>query len=147
MNNINIPPQNNNETINITKQPINNENQNKNTEEHNANILAGISLACIICSRIMFIMSIIINSIITNNEKIIQAALDLFSGLAGTISLAGLVAMIVTRIKYPKNKLGKAAMWTYIIITALEFLAVIIFTVACIAAGIALIEACSNCPG
>lgn len=55
--------------------------------------------------------------------------------------------MIITRIKYPKNKLGKAAMWTYIIITVLELLAVIVFTVACIAAGVAFIEACGNCPG
>ena len=73
--------------------------------------------------------------------------LNLFSGLTGVISLVGLVTMIITRIKYPKNKLGKAAMWTYIIITALELLAVIVFTVACIAAGVAFIEACGNCPG
>ena len=147
MDSMNTSPKSNNETINITKQPINNENSNKNIEEHNANILAGISLACIICSRIIFIISIVTNSIISNEGRLMQAVLNLFSGLAGTISLAGLVTMIVTRIKYPKNKLGKAAMWTYIIITVLEVLAVIIFTVACIVAGIALLEACKNCPG
>ena len=147
MDSMNTTPKNNNETINITKQPINNENNDKNIEEHNANILAGISLACIICSRIIFIISIITNSIISNEGRLIQAALNLFSGLAGTISLAGLVTMIVTRIKYPKNTLGKVAMWTYIVITVLEVLAVIIFTIACIVAGIALLEACKNCPG
>ena len=76
-----------------------------------------------------------------------QAILNLFSGIASIISLAGLVTMIVTRIKYPKSTLGKVAMWTYIVITVLEVLAVIIFTIACIVAGIALLEACKNCPG
>lgn len=177
MDNMNIPQQNNNETVDITKQPINNDNQqqvNMNyqgqanmgyqyqqqpnmiyqqpmkteyVDEHEANMLAGVSLACIIGSRIMIIISTIVNGLITSEESIITVLLNLFSGLTGIISLVGLVTMIITRVKYPKNKLGKAAMWTYIVITALELLAVIVFTVACIAAGVAFIEACGNCPG
>lgn len=177
MNNMNIPQQNNNETVDITKQPINNDNQqqvNMNyqgqpnmgyqyqqqpnmiyqqpmkteyVDEHEANMLAGVSLACIIGSRIMLIISTIVNGLIASEESIIAVLLNLFSGLTGIISLVGLVTMIITRVKYPKNKLGKAAMWTYIVITILELLAVIIFTVACIAAGVAFIEACGNCPG
>lgn len=178
MDNMNIPQQNNNETVDITKQPINNDNQqqvNMNyqgqanmgyqyqqqpnmiyqqpmkteyvVDEHEANMLAGVSLACIIGSRIMIIISTIVNGLITSEESIITVLLNLFSGLTGIISLVGLVTMIITRVKYPKNKLGKAAMWTYIVITILELLAVIIFTVACIAAGVAFIEACGNCPG
>lgn len=184
MDNMNIHQQNSNETVNITKQPVNNDNQQQNTmyqqqvnmgyqgqpnigyqyqqqpnmmyqqpmnteyaNEHEANLLAGVSLACIIGSRVMLIVSTIVNVLITSEESVIWVLLNLFSGLTGIISLAGLVTMIITRIKYPKNKLGKAAMWTYIIITALELLAVIVFTVACIAAGVAFIEACGNCPG
>lgn len=177
MDNMNIPQQNNNETVDITKQPINNDNQqqvNMNyqgqanmgyqyqqqpnmiyqqpmkteyVDEHEANMLAGVSLACIIGSRIMIIISTIVNGLITSEESIITVLLNLFSGLTGIISLVGLATMIITRVKYPKNKLGKAAMWTYIVITALELLAVIVFTVACIAAGVAFIEACGNCPG
>ena len=174
MDNINIHQQNSNETVNITKQPVNNDNQQQNTmyqqqvnmgyqgqpnigyqqpmnteyaNEHEANLLAGVSLACIIGSRVMLIVSTIVNVLITSEESVMGVLLNLFSGLTGVISLVGLVTMIITRIKYPKNKLGKAAMWTYIIITALELLAVIVFTVACIAAGVAFIEACGNCPG
>lgn len=177
MDNMNIPQQNSDETVDITKQPINNDNQqqvNMNyqgqanmgyqyqqqpnmiyqqpmkteyVDEHEANMLAGVSLACIIGSRIMIIISTIVNGLITSEESIITVLLNLFSGLTGIISLVGLVTMIITRVKYPKNKLGKAAMWTYIVITALELLAVIVFTVACIAAGVAFIEACGNCPG
>lgn len=177
MNNMNIPQQNNNETVDITKQPINNDNQqqvNMNyqgqpnmgyqyqqqpnmiyqqpmkteyVDEHEANMLAGVSLACIIGSRVMVIIGTIANGLIASEESIITVLLNLFSGLTGVISLVGLVTMIITRVKYPKNKLGKAAMWTYIIISVLELLAVIIFTVACIAAGVAFIEACGNCPG
>lgn len=176
MNNMNIPQQNSSETVDITKQPINNDNQQQvnmnyqgqanmgyqyqqpnmmyqqpmNTEyvdEHEANMLAGVSLACIIGSRIMIIISTIVNGLITSEESIITVLLNMFSGLTGVISLIGLVTMIITRVKYPKNKLGKAAMWTYIVISVLELLAVIVFTVACIAAGVAFIEACGNCPG
>ena len=144
MDSMNKSPKSNNET----KQHIENENSDKsNIDERNANILAGISLACIICSRIIFIISIVTNSIISNEGRLMQAILNLFSGIASIISLAGLVTMIVTRIKYPKSTLGKVAMWTYIVITVLEVLAVIIFTIACIVAGIALLEACKNCPG
>lgn len=142
MDNMNIPQQNNNETVDITKQPINNDNQqqvNMNyqgqanmgyqyqqqpnmiyqqpmkteyVDEHEANMLAGVSLACIIGSRIMIIISTIVNGLITSEESIITVLLNLFSGLTGIISLA-----------------------------------VIVFTVACIAAGVAFIEACGNCPG
>lgn len=174
MDNMNIHQQNSNETVDITKQPVNNDNQQQNTmyqqqvnmgyqgqpnigyqqpmnteyaNEHEANLLAGVSLACIIGSRVMLIVSTIVNVLITSEESVMGVLLNLFSGLTGVISLVGLVTMIITRIKYPKNKLGKAAMWTYIIITALELLAVIVFTVACIAAGVAFIEACGNCPG
>lgn len=184
MNNMNIPQQNSSETVDITKQPINNDNQQQNilnqqqvnmdyqgyhnmgyqyqqqpnmmyqqpmnteyVDEHEANILAGVSLACIIGSRVMVIIGTIANGLIASEESIITVLLNLFSGLTGVISLVGLVTMIITRVKYPKNKLGKAAMWTYIVITILELLAVIIFTVACIAAGVAFIEACGNCPG
>lgn len=176
MDNMNIHQQNSNETVDITKQPINNNNQQQvnmnyqgqanmgyqyqqpnmmyqqpmNTEyvdEHEANILAGVSLACIIGSRVMLIVSTIVNGLIASEESIITVLLNLFSGLTGVISLVGLVTMIITRVKYPKNKLGKAAMWTYIVISVLELLAVIVFTVACIAAGVAFIEACGNCPG
>ena len=177
MDNMNIPQQNSDETVDITKQSINNDNQqqvNMNyqgqanigyqyqqqpnmiyqqtmkteyVDEHEANMLAGVSLACIIGSRIMLIISTIVNGLIASEESIIAVLLNLFSGLTGVISLVGLVTMIITRVKYPKNKLGKAAMWTYIVITILELLAVIVFTVACIAAGVAFIEACGNCPG
>lgn len=177
MDNMNIHQQNSNETVDITKQPINNDNQqqvNMNyqgqanmgyqyqqqpnmiyqqpmkteyVDEHEANMLAGVSLACIIGSRIMIIISTIVNGLITSEESIITVLLNMFSGLTGVISLIGLVTMIITRVKYPKNKLGKAAMWTYIVISVLELLAVIVFTVACIAAGVAFIEACGNCPG
>ena len=122
------------------QQPMNTEY----VDEHEANILAGVSLACIIGSRVMLIIGTIVNGLIASEESIITVLLNMFSGLTGVISLVGLVTMIITRVKYPKNKLGKAAMWTYIVISVLELLAVIVFTVA---AGVAFIEACGNCPG
>ena len=107
MDNMNIPQQNNNETVDITKQPVTNDNQQQNTiyqqqvnmnyqgqpnmgyqyqqpnmmyqqpmnteyvDEHEANILAGVSLACIIGSRVMLIIGTIINGLITS-EVLLQ---------------------------------------------------------------------------
>lgn len=110
MDNMNIPQQNNNETVDITKQPIDNGSQQQNmmyqqqvnmgyqyqqqpnmgyqqpmnteyVDEHEANILAGVSLACIIGSRVMLIIGTIINGLITSEESIITVLLNLFSGL------------------------------------------------------------------
>ena len=40
--------------------------------------------------------------------------------------LIGLILMINVRVKYPKNKTGKIAMWLYIITTSIEILLLIL---------------------
>ena len=52
-----------------------------------------------------------------------------FSSLAGLCPLASIVVMIVGRIKYPKNKLLKIAMWTIIICTLVGIIAFIVIIV------------------
>ena len=52
-----------------------------------------------------------------------------FSSLVGLCPLASIVVMIVARIKYPKNKLLKIAMWTIIICTIVGIIAFIVIMV------------------
>ena len=52
-----------------------------------------------------------------------------FSSLVGLCPLASIVVMIVGRIKYPKNKLLKIAMWTIIICTIVGIIAFIVIMV------------------
>lgn len=49
--------------------------------------------------------------------------------LAGTASF---VVMIITRIRYPKNKRGKVLMWIFIVLAILTALAMIALIVACV---------------
>ena len=51
--------------------------------------------------------------------------------VAPLCNLAGLVLMIVARVKYPKNKFAKILMWIYIILFLLGILAVVLLFVAC----------------
>lgn len=167
MDNMNIHPQDSNETVNnngnqqntmyqqqvnmgyqgqpnmMYQQPIN----TGYVDEHKANTLAGVSLACLIGSKVTIIISNIVIMLTLNKESAIDIITNLFSGLAGIASLVGLVIMIMTRVKYPRNRFGKAVMWIYIIIGILELIAVIVATVACIITAAACIESCSNFPG
>lgn len=117
-------------------------------EDKDANILAGTSLACIIGSKLLSLFSVVLSAAIASTDSgISQVVLNFMSMITGVVDIGGLVTMIIVRVKYPQNKLGKAAMWTYIVIVILEVIAVIVMIAACAVAGVALLEACRDCPG
>lgn len=129
--------QNNNNAINLTKI-----DDNLNSS---ANIMAGISLACIIGSRLASIVVYAISILLT--EYIQDGLTFIFTFMSVLLSIgnmAGLVLMIITRIKYPNNKLGKVAMWLYIALTIVELVATIICAVACATAGAYMINSCNG---
>lgn len=134
---------------NIENSTINQQYQNYLQQVKNvrtaANILAGTSLACMAGSKILNVLSVVFYAI--GQSDVSSIIISLVSGLASILNLAGLVTMIVTRVKYPENILGKVAMWTYIALVIVEVIFFILFAIACIAAGVAIIEACQNCPG
>lgn len=147
MDNMNMQQDMNN---NINNNIYNQQNMNyiqQVEDERTANTLAGTSLACILGSKLISIASLIFSAAVTGQNDIIDFMISLVSGLAGILSLSGLVTMIVTRVKYPNNKLGKAAMWTYIALVIIEVLIFAICAIACVVAGVALLESCRNCPG
>ena len=56
---------------------------------------------------------------------------DSFSSLIGMSPLAGIVIMIIGRVKYPKNKLLKIAMWLIIGSIFLSLVAFVLFVIWC----------------
>lgn len=108
--------------------PSVNDNSIKSVEdEKNANLLCVISL-------ILYFGS----SALTGLLYYVSA----FSGMSvasitSICPLAGIVLMIIARVKYPKNKFAKILMWIYIILTILTIVSVVILFAACI-------YACSN---
>ena len=89
-------------------------------DEKNANLLCIISLILYFGSGIVFGL---LFSLFPNGSKL--------ESLSGLSPLAGIVLMIVARIKYPKNKFAKVLMWIYISLTILGLIAMAIFLVAC----------------
>ena len=51
--------------------------------------------------------------------------------LASLAGMAGLVMMIILRVQYPKNTIGKVLMWLYIISLILTILGVLLLIAFC----------------
>ena len=102
-------------------QPINN-NIIISNEEKIGNRLGIISLL------LYFVGSIIITFLSFFLPPGLNSA---FSALSGFCPLAGLVVMIVGRIKYPNNKFLKITMWIIIICMILSLLAFIFIFIMC----------------
>lgn len=76
-------------------------------------IVASISLALLLVPKLLIL-----------GLLFIQPKLEELQGILMELSpicyIVGLVLMIVTRVKHPKNTMGKVSMWFYIIITVIE---------------------------
>ena len=59
---------------------------------------------------------------------------NLISSVVGLSSIAGIVIMIIVRIKYPQNTFGKVLMWVYIVEYILLIILGIVIVIACGAA-------------
>ena len=101
----------------------NNQIEEKNkADEKTGNILGIISLVLYFSGA----------GITTAFASIFQNDLsDITSSLGGIAPLAGIVTMIVGRVKYPKNRLLKIAMWIIIGFTIASIILVILFMLWC----------------
>lgn len=59
------------------------------------------------------------------------------SSAAGTLPIAGIVFMIIGRVKYPNNKFLKVVMWIIIVAAIITCIAAVIFLVTCFASCLA----------
>ena len=115
----NITPVSNTQTNNQT---VNNNNEMSPEDKKNADMLCVISLIC------------------TFGGSLVTAVFPPAAAITGIMPLAGLILMIVARVKYPKSTFAKVLMWLYIVLYVMAVLAVILMVYA-------LVIACTNCPG
>lgn len=118
-------------------------------ENERANILCVASLVCevipLFLGRIMSGLS--------------QIALDrwdwefsyVMSGvseaLSGALFIAGIVLLVIVRVKYPKNTFGKVLMWVYIVIGVIMLLIWLAMMIFLMVACNACMNELSSCPG
>ena len=109
------------EIVNNSKS-VNNNFVPSEEDEKNANLLCVISL-------ILYFGSSVISGLLYSISSVTGSYLINIGGLC---PLAGIVLMIIARVKYPKNKFAKVLMWLYIILTLLAIIAVILLFAACV---------------
>lgn len=117
------PVQQNN--IQKNKQPLSPEDNKK------ANMLCGLSL---LLSYGIPGLGAFLSYLASSNSTIIQYLGNLISSVVGLSSIAGIVIMIIVRIKYPQNTFGKVLMWVYIVEYILLIILGIVIVIACSAA-------------
>lgn len=122
--------------------------QEKPTKDHTPDILCMIS---ILCEIVPFIMDgVFTGAVQTLSYKVsenpgLMMIRNLIGSLAGIGFVAGIVLLIIVRVKYPQNTFGKVLMWVYIVFAVLCFLAFFLFLVACSIACNGASSSCFSC--
>lgn len=118
-------------------------------ENKRANILCVISLACEVAP--MFLNGILSALLTVNgvwNVGDARAFMENIGGvLSGLLCIAGIVLLIIVRVKYPKNVFGKVLMWVYIVIGVIMLLLMIVAMIFLMAACNACVHELRNCSG
>lgn len=118
-----IIQENNNDLINQNIVNVQNSSLNKmrKEDEKSANLL------CILSIIFSYAIPIPLSFI----GELVPAMMSFAISISGICPLAGLVLMIVARIKYPESKFAKILMWVYIVTIALSMIVFIVFMVSC----------------
>lgn len=119
-----------------TTQQINNykniDKVEQQVDNHLANILCTISLILYFGGPIVSTLLSMIRYVTHYNvSPIYDGIISLLMSLSGLSILAAYVLMIIARVKCPTSKYAKIVMWIYIILLALEVIAIIILAIAC----------------
>ena len=112
-------------------------------DNHTANIYCVISLFCtfaipLAAMIILPAMARIFGS--GENDGTTSIFSSALSTICGLSHLAGWVLMIVTRVRFPKNKFGKVLMIVYLALLALVVIGIIVLIISCI-------KCLQDCPG
>lgn len=110
-----------NSIVEDTKKVEVNNNEMSPEDTKNANLLCIISL-------ILTFASDLIAGIIT---VVFPPLGELLMSITPLCNLAGLVLMIVARVKYPKSKFAKILMWIYIGLFIFSIVAIVLIVAAC----------------
>lgn len=114
---------------NVVNQNINTDNKIKEMTEEDkkrANLLSTLSLVC------GFLAPGILSALAYLLVDYIEGLSSIIYSLVSIASTAGLVLMIIVRVKYPKSVFGKVVMWIYIVSYILAIIAVVLLIIACV---------------
>ena len=106
-------------------------------EKKTANLLCILSLLCEVFAVGYFLFDGAIGFTHLRTDQITQAVvmvdrvLETFSGIA---LIAGIVILILVRVKYPANVFSKVLIWVYVIVTLLIIVAIVLLIMACFSA-------------
>lgn len=116
-------------------------------ENKRANLLCIISILC----ELAPIVSGVLNAALlaTTHDSALEPMMvrvtSAISALSGLGFIAGIVVLIIVRVKYPQNTFGKVLMWVYIVLGILGFLAFVAILVVCAAACGQGLDGCASC--
>ena len=101
------------------------------------NLLAGIGLGLFVLYLIISFGEWGIMEVLDNAERTKEAInlAEIVNGFLLLMPIASFVLMLITRIRYPKNVMGKVLMWVFIvsgILLALFIIAILVTCVACL---------------
>ena len=91
-----------------------------------------VDFLCILSLVIGMVLPTLFNFVdgLLKSKKLLAVS-NFLNSIIGLFSIAGLVLMIIIRVKYPKNKFGKILMWIYIVFFVLSFLVLFVTLLAC----------------
>lgn len=104
-----------------------------------ANILCLIALGCDVLPLLVFAVAK------TLSLSVLNIVAGVTSVLGILLMIAGIVIMIIVRVKYPDNLFGKVLMWVYIVLLIVAAVAYIISMIVCTLAMYTCIYSCMNC--
>ena len=84
-------------------------------------------MLCIISLILFFGVSMISVAL----ESVVKLSSNVMSVISSFCELAGIVLMIIARVKYPYNKFAKILMWIYIVLIVLGIICFIVMVFAC----------------
>jgi len=104
-------------------------------DNHKANMYC---VASLLCTFVIPLVTMMVSGILVNvfgsvdNDTTTSLLSSAVSTISGLSHLAGWVLMIITRVRFPKNKFGKVLMIVYLSLLALVVIGIVVLIISCI---------------
>lgn len=116
-------------------------------DKQTCNILCIVSAILFGLPLITDISSFLLSTLTTTEQMatLLSDYSTLFFGMTGIFQIAGIVLMIIARVKYPQSVFAKVLMWVYIAMIILYIILMILVIIALVAICSACGEAAQSC--
>lgn len=95
-------------------------------------------VASLLCTFVIPLATMMVSGMLVNvfvsvdNDTTTSLLSSVVSTISGLSHLAGWVLMIITRVRFPKNKFGKVLMIVYLSLLALVVIGIVVLIISCI---------------